>query len=553
MALIGTSCWNPTGESMWSIVSRLSQCNHLNWTEVCRLFGSKDLRSFRDPATQDPNEENNFAVPALCVSTGWSPNVLKASFSRWYRPPWLHEEKGEYKRTCSKYLRACPSCLSEGSHLLLHQLEEWVRCPVHDEPLTTRCPRCQNLLGRFAITKEFENAGFCAHCREPVLNGKSKSNEQQERRMRIIKDYNDWMMTIQSTFDPAASKYRWIGCKATMKELIHIHQLVPGPSWVSHCMANGNRVRTSNWTWSGGPINEGRTARSHRIPADSVRMMYDTHNSRKQLPVIVGDFARFLCRGVQQQHGRLMSKLDVSCRNSGMQEWSSTECTPLYGDHVNAWGTAYWMWRRSLDEAFPLQLRWSRSRMLDPIQLSWIWASWRSSIGCLIWSPFKGLKRPYNAAFVRWLTPIWLTRLCEEHFSLFVGLSCRKVGDDWMNTSWLVGELSEVGRESLWIRGRDSDNREVVYALSTVAPIDEFCGLKHAGFTGTDDKYCESFDRLAPLIDLLGTHPENVRAWEAHWRAVRRRQRARRSSLLDSRKTSKFERHAGVSISMNKS
>ncbi len=535
MALIGTNRWDPTGESMWSIVSRLSQCNHLNWTEIRRLFGSRDLRSFRDPATQFPDEEANFAVPALCVSTGWSPGVLKASFSSEYRPPWLDANQRNPKRAASSHLRACPSCLAEGSHLLLHQLEDWVRCPVHDEPLTTRCPRCRNLLGRFAITKQLENAGFCVHCREPVFDGKSKRNRPQERRMRIIHDYRDWMMRIDSSFDPAGSRYKWLGHRATMKDLVHLHRIVPGPSWVNSCMANGNRVRTTTWTWTGEPVNDGRTVRSHRIAADAIGLMHEKHRSPKKVPAVVDDFARFLSRGIQQQHDRITRKLGVSCLGSGIQEWSSSECTPLYGNHVDAWGTAYWMWRRSLDEAFPLQLRWSRCQRQDPIQMSWIWSSWRSLIGKLIWSPFKGLKRPYNAAFVRWLTSIWLTRICEEHFGLYVGLSCRKVGDHWMNTNWLVGELINVGNESFWVRGKDSDNNDVVIAINTVAPMNEFCDLKHAGFAGTNGDYFESFDRLAPLIDLLGTHPQSLLAWETHWRSTRRRERDRRSSLLDSR------------------
>lgn len=552
MALIGTNHWNPSGESMWSIVSRLSLCNHLNWVEVRRLFGAKNLRSFSDPTARDPDIEQNFAIPALCVGTGWSTDVFQASFSNWYQPPWISDKERIPDRKSGKYLRVCPSCLAEGSHFLLHQLEDWVRCPIHDEPLTTRCPNCQNLLGQFAIAKPMEGAGCCPHCQERALNYKSKSIEHQQRRLQVIGGYKKWMRSLQAAFDSDNGQYRWMGGKATMQELVHLHELIPGPDWVNRCMADGNRVRRSTWSWSGDPVDEGSRMQSHRIPRDAVRLLYDDFRGRKKVPAVVVDFSSFLSRGVQSQHEQLVKRLGLSCKRSGIQEWNSTECTPLYGEHVDVWDTAYWMWRRNVDEAFPLRQRWSRSRTLDPIQMSWIWESWRRSIGALIWSPLKSLRQPCNGAFVRWLTAIWLARVSEETFGLFAGVACRKIGCDWMNTNWLIDQVSEVGNESFWVRAKDDANNEMVHALSTVAPIQAFLDLKQAGFTGIDNNYCESFERLGPLIELLGTHPRNIYQWESHWRAVRKRQRTRRSALLDSRKASKYEQHAAITGALKK-
>ena len=554
MALIGASKWDPTGESMWSIVTRLSQRNYLNWVETRRLFGSKDLRSFVNTETQDPDNASNFLLPGICVSTGWSLGALQSSFSNWYYPPWLDEKERANIRKSSTYLRACPKCLANGSHLLLHQLLDWVRCPIHDEPLSTRCAKCRNLLGRFSITKELEQTvGHCQHCQKLLLNGKSKCPGQQARRLRVIKEYADWLQELRSSFDPTAGRYRWLGHRATMRNLVHLHQLVPGPTWVSHCMANAARVRAAKWTWTGAAPDEGRTARSYRIPKDPIRLRYDFHCRPTKLPAVADDFSRYLANGVQQHHGRLVAEFDLSCRKSGMQEWNSTECTPLYGEDVDAWSTAYWMWRRSLDEAFPLGLRWTRSLTRDPMEMSWLWESWVNSVGTLIWAPFKTLKRPFNAAYVRWLTKLWLRRECEDHFALFVGLACRMVGDRWMNTNWLVGEVAEVGDPAFWVREIDANGNASVHALTTIAPIQEFLDLKQRGFTGTDLNYFQSFERLRPLLDLLGTHPQNSHWWETHWRKTQRRQRERRNSLLSVRKANAYELHDQVSVALGES
>ena len=202
MPLIGSNTWDPQGESMWSIVSHLSQQNYLNWVEIRRLFGANELRSFSTEVSQNPDTPENFGLGRLIASTSWEPRRLRSSFSKGHQPPWLASDEQTSLRKSNRYLRVCPKCLENGSHLMLHQLLDWVRCPLHDEPLTARCPHCSNVLGRFLITNSLERiGGRCQHCNHPVLASNSPQ-EHQRSKTRMMSEFTTWLRAIQSHSGP---------------------------------------------------------------------------------------------------------------------------------------------------------------------------------------------------------------------------------------------------------------------------------------------------------------------------------------------------------------
>lgn len=417
MALIGTNSWDPTGESMWGISAKLAQLNYLNWVEVRRLLGTKDLKSFSCSAEQLPDVAGHSRLPALAISTGWSPAVFRASFSTWYQPPWVDDPDDRCIRDKYQTLRACVSCLAEGAHLIAHQLPDFVRCPVHREPLTSRCPECHNSLGRFLIRGPSDFVGVCLHCNKPLLHAKSASESYRDKRLRFIDSYSTWMAELRDAFSTDSQRYRWIDGPSAMSDLAHAHAVVPGLDWVDDCLVYSNRIQSSKWDWAGSSLDLGTRMHAHRIPTNAMKLL-SSHDSRpRKLSASVEDYSRLIAREVQHQHDWLVGRFDLSTARSGICQLNATECTPQFGADTSAWDAAYWLWRRSLDEVFPMRCRWARSRTHLPIQLSWVWQSWVTTVGHLLWFPSKRLHQPKNAEFVRWLTPIWLARQCEESFS----------------------------------------------------------------------------------------------------------------------------------------
>ena len=551
MKLIGANTWNPVGESLWSIVSHLSQQNYLNWVEIRRLFGVKNLRSFATDAGQDPDKPENFALPRLTVLTGWKPSKLSASFSDWYQPPWLAKDERSPLRRQSDYLRICPDCVKQGSHLVMHQLLDWVRCPIHNAPLTSRCPNCHNVLGRFRITRELERiGGRCQHCAHHVLSDRSPP-EHQRAKVRMLSDYDAWLRIIQSSFERDTGHYQWLGPKGTTSTLPFLDKLLPGPTFVSKSMAYADDVNLTTWRWHGDPVSDGKNLRIYRIEKDPIHLRYNRGGSRIKLPGVVDDFSRFLINAVQQERDRLVNTFDLSSFHSGIQEWNAQECTPQFGESVDAWGSGYWLWRRSLDEAFPYRTRWARTYQHEPLQMSWLWEDWVSSVGQLTWSPHRSLAEPQNVAYVRWLTRRWLTRVCDESYAMFVGAACRRVGDSWLNTHWLKAAILDVARPSLWVRETRGSDAGAVHALSAIAPIARFVALKDASAHLLDDNFLQSFAPQGALIELLGTHPQDRHLWEVHWRALKRHYKKRSSGVIPLRKASPSDMHKLFSTIMD--
>lgn len=522
MALIGTYNWNPVGESMWSIVTRLAQRNYLTWVEIRRLFGSKDLQSFKTAKTQSADVPHNFAIPGLCISTGWDLNALPTSFSREYRPPWLREDLSATR--ISERLRICPTCVKEGSHWITHQLIDWVRCPIHKEPLVTCCPKCGNELDEFLISNVIaDRPGQCANCGELVFDSRAVSHTSQSARLTIISEYREWLNQVDREFRRDTGRHRWLTGPATTSELVHLHKLIPGPSWLNGTLAHGSRISKTSWEWRGESLRPARGVRAYFLPAPPKPNPYRLDPYSSGRPAIIYDFRRYLSNGVREHCNRIYELFEVSSSYSGVQEWSPNETLIQFGESVNASDTAFELWRRSVDEAFPDHHRWGRSRTPVDIEERWLWQSWWRTVGRLIWCPVKSLKRPVNAAFVRWATRNWLRRELEEYFALFMGVACRQIGAGWMSTEWLVNQTPIVGKPSFWVYEITPKQLITIHALSTIAPISDFLELKRSGFIGNGRDYFRSFEHLKPLINLLGTHPHEQREWEKHWQVTRQR------------------------------
>lgn len=228
MPLIGTRGWDPTGESMWGVVTKLADFNYLNWADVKRLCGPNGLKSFSKPAQQSPDDQTNFHLTGLSISSGWRLEQLRASFSTWYLPPWLDETRHLSSVDDYPQLRVCPACLQEGVHLIVHQLHDWIRCPIHRANLSSNCPECGMPIGEFSIKAPVEHLGFCSNCNRRLLHCGQQSEWLRDARRQFLAEYTSWITAISGLLWEQNHRYRWIVRPYLYRHLAHAHQILPG-------------------------------------------------------------------------------------------------------------------------------------------------------------------------------------------------------------------------------------------------------------------------------------------------------------------------------------
>ena len=69
-ALIGTSRWDPFGESMLSIIQRIRVLNILELIDVARLIGQPGVKSFDVAGRWVPDNRDVLDLDRLCDLTG---------------------------------------------------------------------------------------------------------------------------------------------------------------------------------------------------------------------------------------------------------------------------------------------------------------------------------------------------------------------------------------------------------------------------------------------------------------------------------------------------
>jgi hypothetical protein len=72
----------------------------------------------------------------------------------------------------TRVLRFCVRCLAEGYHSLFFQIEALKCCPIHQEPLQSRCPHCCRATPPLALwAPTFERPFCCIGCSRPLAGG----------------------------------------------------------------------------------------------------------------------------------------------------------------------------------------------------------------------------------------------------------------------------------------------------------------------------------------------------------------------------------------------
>lgn len=133
--LIQPNRWDARGESLWSIVSKLVLCNHLNGNEIKQTLYSPPI----------PQGFGRHSVRSCLSLDGFNTNILLENTNLTNKTlEWSVPEPFAYGRgELSQVLRFCSDCLDRGFHSAMFQIESYTQCPWHRIPLEDRCPECR--------------------------------------------------------------------------------------------------------------------------------------------------------------------------------------------------------------------------------------------------------------------------------------------------------------------------------------------------------------------------------------------------------------------------
>ena len=91
-----------------------------------------------------------------------------------FRPErWWPKSLRALASSASDGLRICVDCLRQGFHTGLFQLPWWRACPIHNQPLKTRCPACGTRLAystELLVTDHPDKFFRCVECQAEFAN-----------------------------------------------------------------------------------------------------------------------------------------------------------------------------------------------------------------------------------------------------------------------------------------------------------------------------------------------------------------------------------------------
>ena len=250
-SLIGVLDRPPEGLSMLGIVSRLVEANGFGRAEARAVLGMKQPRgTVRCSPRRHVDNAEAVELKALLGVTGWRRAQLDASFTDFYvravddapeRAPF--PGPAGWPVRLAPTVRWCPACARHGEHLLLHQMLDWERCPIHLVPLVDRCPRCGGAGHSYSYPAPVSGLLRCPACRwAPPGTSTAPCRAQVDRRLEVIAGYASWMGRVRDASLGGGTARVLFGMPAPERSLAGLHRLEPGPDWVETCLEAAHRT-----------------------------------------------------------------------------------------------------------------------------------------------------------------------------------------------------------------------------------------------------------------------------------------------------------------------
>lgn len=134
--------WYQAGISLWALAARISFVSTASIETVLEyLVGAS--RTNRSPIWFGTTASIEQVVYELQLPFEW----VRAAFCS-PGPPSL-----DHRRWFRLALRWCPECLRSWYHAATYQDVRLERCPVHDVPLTSRCPSCNRIVDPLKVVR----------------------------------------------------------------------------------------------------------------------------------------------------------------------------------------------------------------------------------------------------------------------------------------------------------------------------------------------------------------------------------------------------------------
>jgi len=240
---------------MYMIASKLSVINHLSHYGALKMIGSKGVKTFSSKAERNPDDRRSLDLVAMKNLTGWNSSQLDPGFSDSYFLSRSTELAGSLPKVpLRSKLRICLECASVGVHMLFHQIDTCLRCPIHRTPLTSICTACNEPIARYFYRRldDFPfTCNFCGH--HFWKRSQNPERESVVARLDIVDSYRSWINKLEKILDGKDENRFFLTAPAGVQNLANLHALFPGPRWMENCLftTNSARVQTRHFP---GPI-----------------------------------------------------------------------------------------------------------------------------------------------------------------------------------------------------------------------------------------------------------------------------------------------------------
>ena len=513
-ALIGTSRWDPFGESMLSIIQRIRVLNILELIDVARLIGQPGVKSFDVAGHWVPDNRDVLDLDRLCDLTGWQKEQLEGSFSHYYLPEMKSPQvtsRFEPGGPLEPEVRLCACCARQGVHLLCHQLAGWAACPVHHSPLIKQCPGCRRSFGGYAYQASRRTVlTLCPECNWGSVHATEINTATRREKLTA---YRHWVQQIVSLNVRKDTDRLWIGTPNLITGNARVHALFPGPAWLSDCLRDSARVRTDQIFLRG--------VRYTAAPDEATDCLGDVHlacgRGRQGALIAKVQFRneRLVQKLINQRLNRLPAagKIGGRASRSGKLEFSISNTTLM---SRNMW----WLWRWAVDELLPPNQRWGYNGQAQHTFVGTsFWSFWRAGPGRVAWrQPFSDTEHWQNGAVLEWVDRHWRARVLSDLFYAMLAVGGLVLQQDHFrddgHVGHLMGEANELAGLPLSLLEADG-NRVSLRTASTLAAPEVFEQFMAAECPGQQRLMISNPDRQAELFELLGL--------SAHYRALSRR------------------------------
>ena len=513
MKLITRLSWNPVGESLWSILSKLILLNRLSNGEISRFFSTseKPQNAWASQKSDNLTSLDGFYLANIQKLTGIPETTLNLAIPSAYVPAGAPIDSNIF----SDRLRICEHCFSSGVHLAIHQIKDSELCLLHDHELTDTCSNCGTQLPYYYMSSMCKSLFTCPHCKFTWWSGVRNRwcRDLAKKRVAFVRQYLTWMDDVcKRTKHSRKSKLIWLGKQN-------------GPECYRDLAVASKHYRLGDGLERALPS----VGRIYKLPVDLGNERFTGHNELYDVPQnifqnhLYSDLIRHSKKKIQQisryiRYTYLRNHLGIGTINpDGVDRGILHAVRPLVGEGKSCWRAGYWLWKRLWDDFFPDDIQLTRFRWSTDYKERYAcaWNRWRAGPGSLIFSSC-----PSNSSWLRAhdaiikIIDVWMWTTALHDFVYCVGLTCRMVGQP-IGEENIHDEFSVLGGGlDFFIDQRTSNTQLKVVTRVFSAELRLLKELAQTNYQSTGLDYSTNdFSNMKSIIKILNLSHTETQGW----------------------------------------